>query len=223
MRLLLATFALIALTGTASAVPVVTTITPDPTGHIAVVAGHPFTEVPLFLETANGVTTFQANYAVNNTGLPIFTFDTIGRVDTSNGFATVKPIKDASFTQLTVYAPNTYAFKDFNFSILDAPDFTVRSSNGGVLHVDNPHGGNFDWTAFTLNATANLTWISITADEDSFKQMKQFQISGLTKDGVVIDPNIGGVPEPSTWAMMILGFLGIGGLAMKRKGQFRLA
>jgi hypothetical protein len=32
------------------------------------------------------------------------------------------------------------------------------------------------------------------------------------------------VPEASTWAMMILGFLGVGGLAMRRKGkQLRLA
>ena len=35
----------------------------------------------------------------------------------------------------------------------------------------------------------------------------------------------GGVPEPSTWAMMILGFLGVGFLAYRRKGahSFRLA
>jgi hypothetical protein len=33
------------------------------------------------------------------------------------------------------------------------------------------------------------------------------------------------VPEPSTWAMMILGFFGIGFLAYRRKnqGQVRLA
>jgi hypothetical protein len=33
------------------------------------------------------------------------------------------------------------------------------------------------------------------------------------------------VPEPSTWAMMILGFVGVGFMAYRRKGQaaFRLA
>jgi hypothetical protein len=36
--------------------------------------------------------------------------------------------------------------------------------------------------------------------------------------------NTGGVPEPSTWAMMLLGFLGLGFMAYRRKGgttQFR--
>jgi hypothetical protein len=31
------------------------------------------------------------------------------------------------------------------------------------------------------------------------------------------------VPELSTWLMMILGFAGIGTLAMRRKSQLRLA
>jgi PEP-CTERM motif-containing protein len=30
---------------------------------------------------------------------------------------------------------------------------------------------------------------------------------------------IAAVPEPSTWAMMILGFLGIGSFAYRRKNQ----
>lgn len=34
---------------------------------------------------------------------------------------------------------------------------------------------------------------------------------------------VAGVPEPSTWAMMILGFLGIGSLAYRRRGAMRLA
>lgn len=37
--------------------------------------------------------------------------------------------------------------------------------------------------------------------------------------------NTGGVPEPATWAMMLLGFLGLGFMAYRRKGtmQFRTA
>ena len=40
---------------------------------------------------------------------------------------------------------------------------------------------------------------------------------------LVANPTIAAVPEASTWLMMIAGFLGVGGLAMKRKGQLRLA
>jgi hypothetical protein len=34
---------------------------------------------------------------------------------------------------------------------------------------------------------------------------------------------VSAVPEPSTWAMMILGFLGLGFLAYRRKGSLRIA
>jgi hypothetical protein len=34
---------------------------------------------------------------------------------------------------------------------------------------------------------------------------------------------VGGVPELSTWAMFLIGFLGVGGMAMRRKNQLRLA
>ena len=34
---------------------------------------------------------------------------------------------------------------------------------------------------------------------------------------------ISGVPEPATWMMLVLGFLGIGTLALRRKSQLRLA
>jgi hypothetical protein len=38
-----------------------------------------------------------------------------------------------------------------------------------------------------------------------------------------VAPAVAAVPEMSTWVMMILGFCGVGGLAMRRKGQLRLA
>jgi hypothetical protein len=37
-------------------------------------------------------------------------------------------------------------------------------------------------------------------------------------DNVVIS-TVAGVPEPSTWAMMILGFAGVGFLAYRRRNQ----
>jgi hypothetical protein len=218
-KLLLACSALIALAAPASAA----IVTPDPASKIGVVAGEAGLEVKLFLVKQDNTTTFNANFG-SQTGTPTFRFDTIGRVDADNGFSTVKPVHGTEFTSLMITAPASYTFKDFNFSILDADDFTVTSSNGGSVHVENAPNGNFDWTAFTLNGASDLTWIKITADPgDDFKQMKQFQISGLAKDGVVINPNVGPVPEPATWAMMLIGFAGLGFMAYRRKNTFRLA
>ena len=216
-KLLLGVTALLALSGVARADPVITT---DP--HIGVVAGAAGLEVKLLLDKTDNTQTFTANYGSQN-GLPEFTFNTIGKVDAANGFSTVKPDKNATFTQLTIFAASGYTFKDFNFSILDAPDFTVKSSNGGVVHVSGDiSNGNFDWTAFTLSANADLTWVNITADgTGDFKQMKEFQISGLSLGGVPVQQ--GSVPEISSWCMFLIGFAGIGTLAYRRKNQLRLA
>ena len=216
-KLLLGVTALLALSGVASADPVITT---DP--HIGVVAGEAGLEVKLFLDKTDNTQSFTANFG-SQTGLPEFTFNTIGKVDADNGFSTVKPDSGATFTQLTIFAASGYTFKDFNFSILQSPDFTVTSSNGGVVHVSDAPNGNFDWTAFTLSANADLTWVNITADgTGDFKQMKEFQISGLSLGGVPVQQ--GSVPEASSWIMMIVGFLGLGLLGARKKlGVVRLA
>jgi hypothetical protein len=38
-------------------------------------------------------------------------------------------------------------------------------------------------------------------------------------DDVFFSSGIGGVPEPSTWAMMILGFAGVGFMAYRGKSK----
>jgi hypothetical protein len=45
--------------------------------------------------------------------------------------------------------------------------------------------------------------------------------TGAHADSLTVE--IGAVPEPSTWAIMILGFLGLGWMAYRRKGTLRLA
>jgi hypothetical protein len=52
----------------------------------------------------------------------------------------------------------------------------------------------------------------IISDSIGFTQLKQFAFGGT----------VAAVPEPSTWAMMILGFFGVGFMAYRRKGQVTL-
>ena len=48
--------------------------------------------------------------------------------------------------------------------------------------------------------------------------------SGIgTSDGPVLNPLTPAVPEASTWAMMILGFLGVGVMGMRQRRKFRIA
>jgi hypothetical protein len=39
---------------------------------------------------------------------------------------------------------------------------------------------------------------------------------------LTLDPIAGAVPEPSTWAMLILGFAGLGFMAYRRKNNMAL-
>jgi len=46
-----------------------------------------------------------------------------------------------------------------------------------------------------------------------------YEIVDINQPGIWTTPHISAVPEPSTWAMMILGFAGVGFMAYRRKNQ----
>ena len=80
-------------------------------------------------------------------------------------------------------------------------------------------GNGHQQNGFTFNATDGEVMIRLTL---------------LVQGGTMIDfehyrldvaavPNVTAVPEPSTWAMLIIGFAGIGFMSYRRKNQFRLA
>jgi PEP-CTERM motif len=92
-------------------------------------------------------------------------------------------------------------------------DFSLTSSVGNILSETNtemnvlPVG---QWNGYSYTFTAPTT-MSYLLDFDF--------TSGATpaKDVLLADVNISAVPEPSTWAMMILGFFGVGFIAYRRK------
>jgi hypothetical protein len=92
------------------------------------------------------------------------------------------------------------------------------------------HGGTATPDGQTLDfhiSAAGLTLSSFAAD--STGSFFVADVLGTNSAGVrntgIIDFTLQtpAVPEPSTWGMMILGFMGIGFMAYRRKGQFRLA
>ena len=94
----------------------------------------------------------------------------------------------------------------------------VSVSAGGVLLLSNVfHNtsaiGDIDWTTFSGSFIGNGQLATL-----DFKNTNGGGNGGLLLD----DVNVAAVPEPATWAMMILGFLSVGFVAYRRKSAVAL-
>jgi hypothetical protein len=64
---------------------------------------------------------------------------------------------------------------------------------------------------------------SMTFDDTTLSQLSitpgtyVLSLAAYTQDPVSVTVNVGAVPEPSTWAMMLIGFCGLGFLAYRRR------
>jgi hypothetical protein len=92
-------------------------------------------------------------------------------------------------------------------------DFSLTSSVGAIFSATNTNASVVpigQWNGYSYTFTAPTT-TSYTLDFDF--------ISGPTpaKDVLLADVNISAVPESSTWAMIIVGFAGVGFMAYRRK------
>jgi PEP-CTERM motif len=96
-------------------------------------------------------------------------------------------------------------------------DFTITSDNSGVFDK------SFALTTINYVATSGNTAISFIETATNDGGNNDALIDGVSFQGPAI---AGAVPEPSTWAMMILGFCGVGFMAYRRKSggpAFRVA
>ena len=138
-------------------------------------------------------------------------------VDVANGFANIKP--DTGVLAQLTFAPTST-------NVLSYGDFFLRGQlvGGGTVTVTITDIFNATFTGTTGAIAANTDFASFggwstdgdiiksilvtTSDTGGFKEVKQIEFSVA-----------GAVPEPSTWAMLILGFFGVGFMAYRRKGQ----
>nr|WP_156948878.1 choice-of-anchor K domain-containing protein [Bradyrhizobium sp. WSM1417] len=145
--------------------------------------------------TAVGTTpnSIDFNLATNFTNPALGLIQTIfslGLVITTNG--NVDPDADADYVNL----PSTFTPTIFN---VGGTNYTVK-----LVGFENVVGDGFLASSGSqlhvregLTATADL-YAEVTSDTSG---------------------TIGGVPEPSTWAMMILGFSGVGFMAYRRRNR----
>jgi hypothetical protein len=144
-------------------------------------------------------------------------FDT--RVDTGGGFANITSANADSknfvgFNGIDITIPG-FTFTDITFDVQLNPteasgtdSFTAQGfsgahiSDGIATGTDTPD----DDKQFSLTAVGGAFDEVNLLSADGFKEIKHIEISGLAAI----------VPEPSTWAMMLLGFAGLGYVGFKR-------
>ena len=148
------------------------------------------------------------------------TVDTIGNIDTGAGFSTIKPVKGGTLTDLIFTPADDSLFSDFSFrgqlersGFTGTIDVTWTDSLGtsGTIPFTGVTGPDSDFARLGIVSDDGETLKSVeisTPGSESFKEFKQVQFSAAS-----IPPSI---PEPSTWAMMLLGFAGLGYAALHR-------
>jgi hypothetical protein len=140
------------------------------------------------------------------------------KIDLADGFATIKPAHGfVDFNGLDITIPG-FTFTDIAFDVQLTPtdsrtdSFTISDFSG--KHVLDAIGTEFDKA--DTDKQFSTTAVGGAFDEvnirslTGFDEIKHIEISGL-------EPIVSStVPEPSTWAMMALGFAGLGLLGYRK-------
>jgi len=116
-------------------------------------------------------------------------------------------------------------------------DSTTNAISGSTLSATGPAGGTYDLTGYNFG-TLDYTLLGNTGDiiGITLAPIDGSPTLGISGEGLYITATnssyheigvitgeavlqVAAVPEPSTWAMMILGFFGVGFMAYRRKSK----
>jgi hypothetical protein len=111
---------------------------------------------------------------------------------------------------------NVSSYGDFFFDgqLMSAGTVTVSITdifNNVFSGTSGSIAANTDFASFggwSIDGDIIKSILVTTSSTGGFKEVKHIEFSVASA-----------VPEPSTWAMMILGFVGVGFLAYRRRGQ----
>jgi hypothetical protein len=183
------------------------TTSASPSGYGGLVLD--FTANPFTLSSLTSLSVdYQMTEGTFGGGSPRFSvFDTSGNVAAWVYFGT--PLGGGSFAD-----PNPGAQQNTgNYANLLSSD--VRVYNNGFGGFGNGNTGQ-TWAQFVAQAgSADVGYVTLDLD-GGFTGTQQALFNNFTVNDTVVTA---AVPEPSTWAMMILGFVGVGFLAYRRRNH----
>ena len=172
----------------------------------------------------------------NNLYMSGLNASTLSITDISNSVAT--NTDNTVLGQIT-WVNRASFFTDQNFNVkynftlsFTSPSnaFDTESFSFNIQQTNNPHGDKINFTAGALSNLGPFTLNGVTISDLKFSVLGAGGYDGSTwynPEGGISTLQItadftAAVPEPSTWAMMILGFAGVGFMAYRRKARSAL-
>ena len=220
----------VAFSGSASA-DVVLTLNGPVAGHVL---GPQSTSAPCVIcaTTAQNPSTFSYNNFVESGSISSYNMFSTSAGSGNNGTPVADGVQGTPYTVSQIEAIVGTAFNiaiDVNttgaaseilrsFEVLDTTLGTTLAHYTGSANIGNVNNNGNGFGDYSLN-TVDLTGLAST-DGILFHAVWDHAVDGGESFFLVRDnSSVGGVPEPSTWAMMVLGFAGIGFMAYRRKSH----
>jgi hypothetical protein len=160
-----------------------------------------------FNGTFHGVESFSGTVGSNT-----ITGTTNENVDVANGLAGLSIPGHDVFTSVT-FDPVNGIFNEFSFrgQLASAGPLTLS-----VISNDNPNPQTF---TFQAPANADFGAFGIRAAQGSNETINSLSITSAGFNSIKQVGFGSAIPETSTWAMMLLGFAGIGFIAYRRSSR----
>jgi hypothetical protein len=160
---------------------------------------------------ASGMTVFGTT---NQTNSSVTFIGSESLTEPSNGQARIEA-SDGAYTGLQFFLTDplmTFTSAEFNINALADGMVTINAidNNGDpfsqTFSVDGGGQNFFNLMGINGQSISNV-WLTSTA---AIGDIRQFRLGGVT--GLIT-----AIPEPATWATMILGFFGIGAMLRRRR------
>jgi hypothetical protein len=176
----------------------------------------------LNIDVANSGQTSYTGHVGNVVGTNVINITTTTATDTGAGNAIITPTgtgKNQDIFSSVTFSPvgNNYTSFSTQGSLPDTGDVTITVFDNFNQAFTFTEQHNANWVpAIGVEALAGsnefITSVTVSTDNpNGFVSVKQVDFGFATA-----------VPEASTWAMMLFGFMGVGLLAYRRRGQDQL-